>query len=445
MGNVKKSVAERTRHQRQYDRRVNKRQMQMQKSKVDLRKELDVGLVVTKSSGTTSGKQDTSIKLGNDEDADNADIKPVYDEEPMAEVQLAAKSQLQEMFFAIAALKYELRKLKENSVDTKFEKPSVLGKPVFQSLRNQSVVRQPTAFKPERPKISKQRFASQVDVKNDFSKPVTQHYLPKGRKSAFAKPHHVIASSASRNSSKNMPRFSSNDMVHNHYLKEAKKKTQEKNMNSKSTVMPYTSIQNTTNGSKPKPKSNYQTTRSLSVSKSSCVISNVVPLVDHSRNSKMNSRAKIQSHKARNSNKPVKQKSRTKKPSRQIFTVHRFSPNKSSVVYEKTSPKSGLRWKPTGRIFKTVGLRWIPTGKLLDSCTGKVECEPPHGSNVDISKIHVCKQTLDLSSGTSINVQKEQSVDLSAGTSYNVNKDNLRVWLLKKLISQKPVLQGIHN
>ncbi|GJT25509.1 retrovirus-related pol polyprotein from transposon TNT 1-94 [Tanacetum coccineum] len=158
----------------------------------------------------------------------------------------------------------------------------------------------------------------------------------------------------------------------------------------------------------------------------------------------MNSRAKIQSHKARNSNKPVKQKSRTKKPSRQIFTVHRFSPNKSSVVYEKTSPKSGLRWKPTGRIFKTVGLRWIPTGKLLDSCTGKVECEPPHGSNVDISKIHVCKQTLDLSSGTSINVQKEQSVDLSAGTSYNVNKDNLRVWLLKKLISQKPVYDS-HN
>ncbi|GJW61450.1 hypothetical protein Tco_0110785 [Tanacetum coccineum] len=36
MGNVKKSVAERTRHQRQYDRRVNKRQMQPQESKVML-------------------------------------------------------------------------------------------------------------------------------------------------------------------------------------------------------------------------------------------------------------------------------------------------------------------------------------------------------------------------------------------------------------------------
>ncbi|GJZ17881.1 hypothetical protein Tco_0554004 [Tanacetum coccineum] len=34
-GNVKKFVAERTRHQRQYDRRVNKRQMQTQESKID--------------------------------------------------------------------------------------------------------------------------------------------------------------------------------------------------------------------------------------------------------------------------------------------------------------------------------------------------------------------------------------------------------------------------
>ncbi|GJR31217.1 hypothetical protein Tco_1107449 [Tanacetum coccineum] len=83
-------------------------------------------------------------------------------------------------------------------------------------------------------------------------------------------------------------------------------------------------------------------------------------------------------------------------------------------MYEKTSPRSDLRWKPTGRIFKSVGLRWIPTGKLFDSCIGKVDSEPTHGSNVDISKIHECKQTLDSSAGTSINVQKEQRFNLSA-------------------------------
>ncbi|GKB47784.1 hypothetical protein Tco_0898537 [Tanacetum coccineum] len=138
------------------------------------------------------------------------------------------KAQIQEKVFAIAALKNDLRKLKGNSVDTKFAKTSVLGKPVLQSLRNQSVVRQPNAFKSERPQMSTPRFASQVDVSNNLSRRVTQHYLPRRRKPVFEKPYHMIAFSESRNSSKNMPRFSSNDMVHNHYLDEARKKTQER-------------------------------------------------------------------------------------------------------------------------------------------------------------------------------------------------------------------------
>ncbi|GKB18910.1 integrase, catalytic region, zinc finger, CCHC-type containing protein [Tanacetum coccineum] len=152
------------------------------------------------------------------------------------------KAQIQEFFFANVALKNDLRKLKGNSMDTKFAKPSILGKPVLQPPKNQSVVRQLNAFKSERPNFSKPRFASQVDVNNVLSKPVTQHYLPKGRESAFAKPNHVIASSSSRNSSKDMPRFSSNDMVHNHYLEEARKKTQEKYRNSESSVMHSTRL-----------------------------------------------------------------------------------------------------------------------------------------------------------------------------------------------------------
>ncbi|GJV66677.1 reverse transcriptase [Tanacetum coccineum] len=152
---------------------------------------------------THSTVQNESSRPGNDIDADDADIRPIYDEEPMAK----------EKVFAIAALKNDLRKLKGNSVDTKFAKTSVLGKPVLQSLRNQTVVRQPNAFKSQRPQMSKQRFVSQVDVNNDLSRPVTQHYLPKRRESVFAKPDHMIASSEYRNSSKNMPRFSSNDMI----------------------------------------------------------------------------------------------------------------------------------------------------------------------------------------------------------------------------------------
>ncbi|GJX89046.1 putative ribonuclease H-like domain-containing protein [Tanacetum coccineum] len=114
------------------------------------------------------------------------------------------KARIQKKVFAIAALKNDLRKLKGNSVDTKFDKTSVLGKPVLPSLRNQSVVRQPNAFKSERAQMLKQRFASQVDVNKNLSKPITQHYLPKKTESDFAKPDHMIASSSSRNSSKNM-------------------------------------------------------------------------------------------------------------------------------------------------------------------------------------------------------------------------------------------------
>ncbi|GKC93812.1 hypothetical protein Tco_1159254 [Tanacetum coccineum] len=176
--------------------------------KVDTSKALDASLVDTESSGTESKEQDTSSRSGNDAHADDADIRPIYDEEPMAEVQTTAEINV----FATRQQHTEQPEFNnEGAVDQ----------------NTKQFVRQPTASKSERPKTSKPRFASQVDVNNDLSKPVTTHYLPKERESVVAKPYHVIASSKYRNSSKNMPRFSSNDMVHNHYLKEAKKKTQD--------------------------------------------------------------------------------------------------------------------------------------------------------------------------------------------------------------------------
>nr|GEX64890.1 hypothetical protein [Tanacetum cinerariifolium] len=386
-------------------------------------KALDVSLVVTESSETESEKQDTSSRSGNDADADNVDIKPIYDEEPMAEVQLTAECNI----FAT------------RQQHTTQPKIITEGKSVLQSLQNQSVVRQLNAFKSKRPQMSKPHFASQVDVNHNLSRPVTQHYLPKRSESAFLKPNHMIASSSSRNSSKNLSRFSSNDMVHNHYLDEAKKKIQERDRNSKTSMMPSARFQSIADDSKPKPKSTNHSTRSLPVSKSNYVTKTALPIADHFKNSnsfldskyflcstchkcvfntnhdacitnflkEVNSCAKIESNKTRNSNKPVKQKHHTQKPVRQIFISHSFSPNKTFAVYEKTSSRSDLRWKPTGKIFKTVSLRWVPTRKLLASCTSKDGSEPIHGSNVYIPNIHECKQNLDLSAGTSINVQKE--------------------------------------
>ncbi|GJY74285.1 hypothetical protein Tco_0478716 [Tanacetum coccineum] len=59
--------------------------------------------------------------------------------------------------------------------------------------------------------------------------------------------------------------------------------------------------------------------------------------------------------------------------------------------------RSCLRWKPTGKIFKTVGLRWVPTRKIFTSSITKVDSEPTNGSNDDITNQYECKQTLDVS------------------------------------------------
>nr|GEW07065.1 hypothetical protein [Tanacetum cinerariifolium]GEX99651.1 hypothetical protein [Tanacetum cinerariifolium] len=273
---VKKSIDERAHHKREYDSRVNERHMQTTEKKVDMSKALDASLVDTESSVTESLEKDTSSRLRNDAHADDADIRPIYDEEPM---------------------------------DENF----------------------------------KATVCPQVDVNNDLPKLVTTHCLPREKEPAFAKPHHVIASSESRNSLKNMPRFSSNDMVHNHYLEEAKKKTKERDWNSRPS-------------------------RSTHVQRFH----------------------------------PIRQrKSVAKKPKRQISKAHRFSIKMTSVVHEKTmTPRSCLRWKPTGKFFKTIGLRWVPTGKIFNSSTTKVDSEPPNGSNADITNQYECEQTLDVSAGT---------------------------------------------
>ncbi|GKD93651.1 hypothetical protein Tco_1373488 [Tanacetum coccineum] len=95
------------------------------------------------------------------------------------------------------------------------------------------------------------------------------------------------------------------------------------------------------------------------------------------------------------------------------------------------SPRSCLRWKPTGRIFKIVGLRWVPMGNIFASFISKVDSETQHGSNTDITNLHECIQNLDSGAGTSINVQEEQTLDLSAGTPFNLKKGRIKA-LIKK-------------
>ncbi|GJZ36722.1 hypothetical protein Tco_0582913 [Tanacetum coccineum] len=112
MDYVKKSIEKRALHKMEYDSRVNERLMQTTEEKVDSSKALDASLVIIESNETESQEQDTSSR--NDAHADDADIRPIYNEEPMAKVQTTAKINV----FAIGQQHTEQPKLNnEGEVD----------------------------------------------------------------------------------------------------------------------------------------------------------------------------------------------------------------------------------------------------------------------------------------------------------------------------------------
>ncbi|GKA81493.1 hypothetical protein Tco_0788185 [Tanacetum coccineum] len=173
---------------------------------------------------------------------------------------------------------------------------------------------------------------------------------------------------------------------------------------SKSVITPAR-LPNIASGSKPKPRNYNQQTRNWPPSMSSQVTNKAIHIAEKPRNQKaflklkalacptckkciytanhdacilkyryeVNSRASAQKkdahfHKTPKRYMPVEKKSNSKNHGRPIRKGQRFSPNKTFVVYVKTMPpRSGLTWKPTGRIFTYVALRWIPTRKTVDT------------------------------------------------------------------------------
>ncbi|GJX10919.1 hypothetical protein Tco_0200778 [Tanacetum coccineum] len=277
----------------------------------DMREAVDAGLVVTESSGKKPDKQDISSSSGNyiTQAVDHTEqSEPNYDTHLLETIDSNTTPTSTNMCHRGGKIDQDAL------VNAELLKTKRYGKPPLQPSRNHLVVRQPNAFMSERPRMSRPRFASQVDEKNDLSKTVTPHYLPKVRESAAA----------------NLIR----------------KMTQDKTRIPNHRDMASTIAHCTPNACTPKPRN---ICRSSPESKCSGGMSN----------------------------------------------GQRFSLNKSSVVHEKPhTPRSCLRWKPTGRIFKTVSLRWIPTGKVFIDSTTKVDSEPPNGSNDDITNPYECNQTL---------------------------------------------------
>ncbi|GJU70873.1 hypothetical protein Tco_1262278 [Tanacetum coccineum] len=324
MESIKKSINERTQHKREYDSRVNERHMQTTEGKVYTSNALDASLVDTKSSGTALGEQDTSSRSGNDAHVDDADIRPIYNKEPMAEVQLPVENNV----FATGQQHTEQHEFNnEGEVDQNAEQC--------------------------------------------HDKCITQ-----------------------------------NDMILQSLLEEARKRHKEESgRNLKPSVMPSANSQSTANSSKPKPRIDNQKSRNWPASKTSYVTTKTVPIAEHSRNSRNFSDSKhfVCSTCQKcvfnaNHDHCVTKFLNEVNSCAKITTGHKFSTKMTSTVHEKTmTPRSCLRWKPTGRIFKIVGLRWVPTRKMVTSSTTKVDIEPKNGSNEDITNQYECEQTLDVS------------------------------------------------
>ncbi|GKA53252.1 hypothetical protein Tco_0746567 [Tanacetum coccineum] len=74
MESLQKSIQERAKYKREYDRRMNDRIMQSKEGNVDSSKALDAGLVVTESNETESEIHVSSSRPGKDTHAGDADI-----------------------------------------------------------------------------------------------------------------------------------------------------------------------------------------------------------------------------------------------------------------------------------------------------------------------------------------------------------------------------------
>nr|GEU64417.1 hypothetical protein [Tanacetum cinerariifolium] len=325
MGNVKKSVAERTRHKRQYDRRMNERQMQLRESKGVSSKALDASLVVTECSVTKSDEHITSNSFGTYiTHVVDADIRPVNDQEPSVEVHLTTQHNVlanEQQHTDQSEPSYDTYLLKKVDRNTTLDSTNMCHK---EGEIDQDAEQDQVKISLLKAEFLKTNDMVEKEVYNELSNRFLQ--LEK----------HCISFEISIQQKEES--FQSNKPLLNYYLEEAKKKTQNKIMNLKPSVVHTTSLQDTTNGHKPKPRSNNQTSRSFPVPKSSRGMLNGVTLVDHSMNSssfsdskhfvcstcqkcafnanhddcitkflkEVNYRAKVQSLKSRNNIKPAK-------------------------------------------------------------------------------------------------------------------------------------------
>nr|GEV64512.1 hypothetical protein [Tanacetum cinerariifolium] len=250
---------------------MNDRMMQSIEGNADSSKVLDDGLVVTKSNETESERHILSSRSGNDTHTDDADINSVNDKQPMAEVQLFAEHNIlaneQQRSEQSASIydTYLLEKVLKNGqhgqiLNETSNEANIKWEINVLETRNIDLENSVARLLAENEKLNKENEHLKQTYKDlsDFIK----------KTSVQTKDHadSLIVQLNYKNSKKES--YGSNDMAHNYYLKEAKKKTQDKNRDIKLREMPFAKTYHTPNACTPKPRSNDQTSRNWPASKS---------------------------------------------------------------------------------------------------------------------------------------------------------------------------------
>nr|GEX93675.1 hypothetical protein [Tanacetum cinerariifolium] len=252
--------------------------------------------------------------------------------------------------------------------------------------------------------MPRHRFASQVGVLHDLTKPVTPHSWPQFRKSSFAKPYDVNVPGPSRNSPKHVlfqtPRESvgSNDIVHYYYLEEAKKKTQlqkDKALNTKPSVQQFARIPNTANAKK---KTQLQKDKALNTKPSVQQFARIPNTANGNKPKPRNFNQQPRNWPLSMSSRVLNRTDNIAESPRQIPIGQIFSQNKSSNVYLKTMPlRSGLTWTPTSIIFIQFGLEWIPIRKSVETRHNTNDSASPLGKKTNNPNTTICANSSSLS------------------------------------------------
>nr|GEX95460.1 hypothetical protein [Tanacetum cinerariifolium] len=145
------------------------------------------------------------------------------------DLQQYLKAHLQDKGIVISELKKLIAKLKGKSVDTKFEKSSIIRQPNAFKSQRPSVLGKPTIFSDplKRKDFSKSKSVTQNNISNDFSKPVTAQTLPPNKKSILNNMNVLALGMCNSTTSVSRPQLKSNPMEDRVMLNNSKGKKQE--------------------------------------------------------------------------------------------------------------------------------------------------------------------------------------------------------------------------